>query len=261
MPDRRHPFAAFTGGAAIGTLGGLIGLGGAEFRLPLLVGFFQFAALQAVIVNKAISLVVVASALPFRSSTVPFADLAAHWPIIVNLLAGSLLGAWLGAGWATRLASYTLYRVLAGLLVAIAVVLVAGHDTGTSSPLLTGTPQLVLGVIAGFAIGIVAALLGVAGGELLDPNVHSSVRRRHQARRQHVAGRQSADDDRRVCALLPRHELRRAERKSSICIGDGGGVVSWQLHRRPTARHRSVVRTAADAGSYIGHFGSADVAA
>ena len=169
MSDRRHPFAAFTGGAAIGTLGGLIGLGGAEFRLPLLVGFFQFAALQAVIVNKAISLVVVASALPFRSSTVPFADLAAHWPIIVNLLAGSLLGAWLGAGWATRLASYTLYRVLAGLLVAIAVVLVAGHDTGTSSPLLTGTPQLVLGVIAGFAIGIVAALLGVAGGELLIP--------------------------------------------------------------------------------------------
>jgi hypothetical protein len=30
--------AAFGGGAVIGTLGGLIGLGGAEFRLPLLIG-------------------------------------------------------------------------------------------------------------------------------------------------------------------------------------------------------------------------------
>ncbi|PLU76170.1 hypothetical protein BMJ19_30360 [Sinorhizobium medicae] len=39
--------AAFFGGAAIGTLGGLIGLGGAEFRLPLLIGSFGFAALEA----------------------------------------------------------------------------------------------------------------------------------------------------------------------------------------------------------------------
>lgn len=43
--------AAF-GGALIGALGGLIGLGGAEFRLPLLIGAFRFAALQAVILNK-----------------------------------------------------------------------------------------------------------------------------------------------------------------------------------------------------------------
>ena len=75
---------AFGGGAMIGALGGLIGLGGAEFRLPLLIGVFRFAALQAVILNKAMSLVVVASALPFRAATVPFASVAAHWPIIVN---------------------------------------------------------------------------------------------------------------------------------------------------------------------------------
>ena len=66
--------AAFGGGAIIGALGGLIGLGGAEFRLPLLIGAFRFAALQAVILNKAMSLVVVASALPFRAATVPFAS-------------------------------------------------------------------------------------------------------------------------------------------------------------------------------------------
>ena len=106
----RSTLAAFGGGAIIGALGGLIGLGGAEFRLPLLIGAFRFAALQAVILNKAMSLVVVASALPFRAAAVPFASVAAHWPIIVNLLAGSLLGAWFGASWATRLASHTLYR-------------------------------------------------------------------------------------------------------------------------------------------------------
>src|SRR5262247_2902240 len=58
-------------------LGGLIGLGGAEFRLPLLISYFGFVGLEAVILNKATSLVVVASALPFRAYTVPFAEIAA----------------------------------------------------------------------------------------------------------------------------------------------------------------------------------------
>ncbi len=119
--------AAFGGGAIIGALGGLVGLGGAEFRLPLLIGVFRFAALEAVILNKAMSLVVVATALPFRARAVPFAEVVAHWPIILNLLAGSLLGAWFGAGWATRLRSETLYRVIAVMLVAIAGVLLLGH--------------------------------------------------------------------------------------------------------------------------------------
>src|ERR1700712_698691 len=104
----RNGVAAFGGGAIIGAVGGLIGRGGAEFRLPLLIGMFRFAALQAVILNKAMSLVVVATALPFRAATVPFSAIGAHWPIIVNLLAGSLLGAWIGAGWATKLATHTL---------------------------------------------------------------------------------------------------------------------------------------------------------
>ena len=161
---------AFGGGAIIGTLGGLIGLGGAEFRLPLLIGAFRFTALEAVILNKAMSLVVVASALPFRAATVPFAALAAHWPVI-NLLAGSLLGAWLGAGWATRLRAATLYRVIAVLLVMIALLLLLGHDAAIGSPALDGVPRAVAGVTAGFVIGAVASLLGVAGGELLIPTL------------------------------------------------------------------------------------------
>lgn len=35
----------------------MIGVGGAEFRLPLLIGVFGFAALSAVIMNKAMSLI------------------------------------------------------------------------------------------------------------------------------------------------------------------------------------------------------------
>jgi hypothetical protein len=60
---------AFTAGAAVGVLDGMIGLGGAEFRLPLLIMLFGFAALQAVILNKALSLV--ATALPARACRGP----------------------------------------------------------------------------------------------------------------------------------------------------------------------------------------------
>src|SRR4029453_5756035 len=48
----QKPAPARAGGAIIGTLGGLIGLGGAEFRLPMLIGLFRFAALEAIILNK-----------------------------------------------------------------------------------------------------------------------------------------------------------------------------------------------------------------
>jgi uncharacterized protein len=167
----RHLPLAFGGGAVIGSLGGLIGLGGAEFRLPLLIGPFRFAALEAVILNKAMSIIVVATALVFRTRTVPFEAVAMHWPIILNLLAGSLIGAWFGAGWAVRAKSETLYKAIAVLLVVIAAVLLCGHGSNAGQPFLTGTVQLIAGIMAGLAIGIVASLLGVAGGELLIPTL------------------------------------------------------------------------------------------
>lgn len=173
---RQNRLATIGGGAVIGVLGGLIGLGGAEFRLPLLIKTFGFAALDAVIVNKAISLVVVASALPFRAGTIPFNRLLDHWDVIINLLAGSLLGAWFGAGWAIRLKTETFYKVIAVLLVLIAFLLLLSHNyANASQPMFTANVQVITGVAAGLAIGVVAALLGVAGGELLIPTDRKSV--------------------------------------------------------------------------------------
>ncbi|MGW0600262.1 sulfite exporter TauE/SafE family protein [Streptomyces sp. NPDC002776] len=161
----------FGAGAAIGVLGGMIGLGGAEFRLPLLIGLFGFAALSAVILNKAMSLVVVLVALPARLAAVPAAEIATRWPVAVNLLAGSLLGAWAGASWAVRMRSATLYRVLAALMVLMAVALVVTHTTTVDALALPLGARIPAGVAAGFGIGVVAAIMGVAGGELLIPTI------------------------------------------------------------------------------------------
>ena len=170
--NRRNSSAAFGGGALIGTLGGWNGLGGAEFRLPLLISGFRFNVLDAVILNKAMSLVVVATALPFRSGVIPFSAVMGRWPVIANLLAGSLLGAWGGAGLAVKMKSVTLHRTIAVLMLLIAMSLLFGHGVTTEGgALLSGNLLLVAGVIAGFCIGMVASLLGVAGGELLIPTL------------------------------------------------------------------------------------------
>jgi uncharacterized membrane protein YfcA len=57
------------------------------------------------------------------------------------------------------------------MLAMIAIVLLLGHDVTSAQALLTGPTQVVAGAIAGFGIGVVAALMGVAGGELLIPTL------------------------------------------------------------------------------------------
>ena len=117
------------------------------------------------------SLIVVIAALPARLFGVSWADVSPHWPVAVNLLAGSLLGAWLGASWATRMRSATLYRILAVLLVLIASALAVTHLGHLATLDLTGGTRVIAGVIAGLLIGIIAALMGVAGGELIIPTI------------------------------------------------------------------------------------------
>ncbi len=105
---------------------------------------FGFVALQAVILNKAMSLVVVTSGLLFRIGTVPTQEIAANWSTIVNLLAGSLLGAWLGAAWATRLSKHRLCQVISIMMAAIAAVLLFSHSVHSDDAMLQGHAQVVV---------------------------------------------------------------------------------------------------------------------
>lgn len=164
---------AFFGGGIIGVLGGLVGLGGAEFRLPMLIYFFHLSALSAIILNKAMSLVVVAFALPFRFSTVPLSMLEENSNIILTILLGSLIGAWFGAGFALKMKSQSLYKIISLLLLFIAVVLFVENYTTHHSGSLFQNSLLnsLFGVFLGTLIGAIAAILGVAGGELYIPTI------------------------------------------------------------------------------------------
>jgi len=170
----KRPLLGFAVGAAVATLAGLIGLGGAEFRLPLLKSLFSLPTLKAVIFNKATSLVVVMFALLFRAGEIPFALLVDHLGVILNLLAGSLIGAWVSAGKAMRMSQERLDTLIMLLLLGLALLLLFHHiivEPGRGLLFDTLWVQAAAGIAAGFGIGAVAAILGVAGGELLIPTI------------------------------------------------------------------------------------------
>lgn len=175
MSSRLRSGQSFIAGSLIGTLGGLIGLGGAEFRLPVLVGLFKLPTLEAIILNKAMSLVVVSAALVFRANQIPIDQQFAHVDVTLNLLAGSLIGAWWAAGHAMTMSRVWLNRIILVLLAGLSLVILseAWFDlhNGVTALLNAGLLRWVVGLFAGFGIGVVASLLGVAGGELLIPTI------------------------------------------------------------------------------------------
>ncbi|WP_425058144.1 hypothetical protein SCACP_27910 [Sporomusa carbonis] len=165
--------SSFSLGALIGVLGGLIGLGGAEFRLPALVGFFKFKTIHAVMINLAVSLVTVCFSFLFRSAIIPYSEVWAQWPVIVNLLAGSLTGSYIGVHFATRLNEKNLNRLVMIFLILLGLTLLFhgilfAHATAIDvSPVL----RMFLGALAGVIIGMFSSMLGVAGGELIIPTL------------------------------------------------------------------------------------------
>lgn len=163
--------AAFAYGAPIGALGGLIGLGGAEFRLPVLKAAFGYEAKRAVAANLAVSCITVIASLAIRSAATPWESLWALWPPIVGLTAGAVVGARAGASFASRLSHERFERLILVLLVAIGALLIgeAFLPLRTAGLSLGLAASIVVGAAIGSGIGVVSSLLGVAGGELLIP--------------------------------------------------------------------------------------------
>ena len=87
-----HAFVGFI----VGLGGGLVGLGGAELRLPYLVGSLKLPVKTAIPINLAISLLTILAALPARLYTLSVAGLK---PFIYETAAlgfGAALGSYLG---------------------------------------------------------------------------------------------------------------------------------------------------------------------
>jgi uncharacterized membrane protein YfcA len=175
-PDEAPPprrMLAVVAGTAVGMLGGLLGLGGAEFRLPILVAGFGYPLRRAVPLNLAISLVTVLAALATRLLAAgPAWDPMIHYAAVaLAMMLAAMVGAYGAATWFAGASEAWLHRTIRALLLAIGLLLMleaALPLSGAGVPL-GPADRVGLGVVVGLPIGAVSSLLGVAGGELIIP--------------------------------------------------------------------------------------------
>lgn len=158
----------------IGTLGGLIGLGGGEFRLPVLMYGIGYDARAAVPLNLLTSLVTLVFALAVRSRAISLGAVVPHAPEMLGLLAGGMLSAFHAAALVARLSNAHLVRIIAVLLALIGALMIGeAFLPFRADDLLPPAPalHLLVGAGIGVAVGLISSLLGVAGGELLIPTL------------------------------------------------------------------------------------------
>jgi len=169
-----RPTIVFLYAVPIGILGGLIGLGGAEFRLPVLIGPLNYSARQAVPLNLAVSLVTVAASLAIRGRTLTFTPLLPLGAAIMALISGAVVAAFIGATLGAYLSKTQLERIILCLLVGIgSALIVEGFLPQDGRGFLPPATAWRMGAGIGFGlmIGLVSSLLGVAGGELIIPTL------------------------------------------------------------------------------------------
>lgn len=160
---------ALGAGLVTGTAAGLVGVGGGEFRIPVLLYLFGSQPRTAAGVNLLVGLFTVLLSLwrrwPQHSWSVEDAWLA------IVLAAASLLGAVVGARGAHRLATPLLRKLVALYLVVVGLWMIVEAIARTERNFLEpeGAARLLLAAVIGFAIAVASAPLGVAGGEMRIP--------------------------------------------------------------------------------------------
>ena len=150
-------------GFPIGILSGFTGVGGGEYRSPVLLALLRNVR-WAIAANLLVGLIVSSFNATLRSSW----TLAAEYLLIASLfIVTSVPGAYIGALLTKRASAKLLKVLLAGILVGTGLRLIlVKTDAG---PSVTGVPMVLLALGIGFVLGIISGLLGLAAGEYRIP--------------------------------------------------------------------------------------------
>jgi uncharacterized protein len=158
----------------IGGLAGLVGLGGGEFRLPVLMYVVGYPARTAVPLNLAISLVTLTFALVVWTRAVSVAALEPYLNEVAGLAVGGVASAFYGARFVSAIKSEHLIKTITALLAALGVLILfeAAYPFHYAQVIPAGAASYFgAGLALGIIIGLVSSILGVAGGELLIPTM------------------------------------------------------------------------------------------
>jgi uncharacterized membrane protein YfcA len=159
----------FVSGVVIGAAAGLIGVGGGEFRIPVLLHVLRLPVKEAAGANTVIGLFVVVFSVVRRwgQQRLTPDDLT----LGVVMAVASILGATIGARQAHTLPTPFLKRVVCLYLLVVGAWMVVEGLAEAEHSLLepTGWFRWTLAALVGFLIAAASGALGVAGGEMRIP--------------------------------------------------------------------------------------------
>jgi len=156
-------------GADMGGAAGLLGVGGGEFRIPVLLHVLRLPVKLAAGANTVIGLGVVTLSLARRWGQMRWTadDLAVGGVMAV----ASVFGATVGARQAHRVSSPWLRRIISVYLIVVGAWMIFEALAHAETILLrpTGPTRWALAGLVGFAVAAASGALGVAGGEMRIP--------------------------------------------------------------------------------------------
>ncbi|MEM3627922.1 MAG: sulfite exporter TauE/SafE family protein [Candidatus Bathyarchaeia archaeon] len=163
-------FAALFFSFLMGIAAGLIGVGGGEFRIPILLYVIGLPVIAAVAVNLFVGLLTVIVSFIIRFQLGLLDAQAINVALIMSF--ASIIGSYLGAALTGRVKEGFLKKVLAAFLVIIGLKI--GLEPFIHTPplfefTLGFTEETFLAVLVGVVIGVISGMFGVAGGEFRIP--------------------------------------------------------------------------------------------
>ena len=157
----------------MGAAAGLIGVGGGEFRIPILLYILGLPVITAIAVNLLIGLLTVVVSFLRRIQLKPLDGNAINIGLAMSI--GSIGGAYLGALLTNRIPEKPLKKILAIFLVIIGLKL--GLEPFVHIPSLPFSltlniwQEIALAILIGMVVGVISGTLGVAGGEFRIPTL------------------------------------------------------------------------------------------
>lgn len=162
--SRARDIASILAGFPIGILSGFTGVGGGEYRAPVLLALLRDVH-RSIASNLLAGVVVSGIVFAFRGGFDLPLDAVG---LALLMVASGVPGGYVGAIAAKRTPPRWLKALLAGILIATGLRLIL-LETHPSDRFVLGAPEAALALAIGFALGVVTGLLGLAGGEYRIP--------------------------------------------------------------------------------------------
>ena len=169
VPESTSRWLGAVAGFGTGAAAGLLGVGGGEFRIPVLLRVLNLPVQSASAANLIIGLCTVTLSAARRVGHVTWTREDAV--LVAWMAVASLAGSALGVIWRAHVSHRPLLRIVRGYLILVGLWMLYESISHSEHALFDpeGGSRLVLAALVAGLIAVASAMIGVAGGEMRIP--------------------------------------------------------------------------------------------